>query len=116
MQSIRQVKKQFRHVPTFDERVGKILMEENKDKPDIADVIDRRATEWRMSHEGSKYDDMDILGLREQEEKNAIARLQAEEFRRMAMRQGSDTARQRIAQTQTETATQKNYGNTKRQL
>ena len=52
--------------PSYDELLKETLVED-ENRPSIEDVIDRKATRYRLNQYGSQWDNKDSLGLLNQE-------------------------------------------------
>ena len=60
------LKSQLHLRPSYDELLKEILIED-ENRPSIEDVIDRKATRYRLNQYGSQWDNKDSLGLLNQE-------------------------------------------------
>ena len=59
--------KSYLHLrPSYDELLKETLVED-ENRPSIEDVIDRKATRYRLNQYGSQWDNKDSLGLLNQE-------------------------------------------------
>ena len=65
---IQTLKSELKLRPTYDELIGIITSQGDPNRPSIETVIDRKATLFRNNQFGSQFDNVDFLGLKQQEE------------------------------------------------
>ena len=83
---------QFDRRPTYNEMIEMIEEEELKVKPSIENVIDRKATFFRIDQYGGRFDNPDMIGLQKQEQMRQI-KMMREATMREAMFNDPDRAR-----------------------
>ena len=76
-----QIMSEFQKKPTYNELIQMITDEELKMKPSIEDVIPFKATLYRNNQYGSRFDNNDITGLRQQEELRSLKMAQQQKMR-----------------------------------
>ena len=86
---IKTLKSELRLRPTYDELIGMIEAQGDPNRPPIEQVIDRRATLLRNNQFGSQFDNVDFLGLKQQEEDKVKKELRQTQLRQTAMATGS---------------------------
>ena len=86
---IKTLKSELKLRPTYDEMIGMIESQGDVTRPSIESVIDRRATIFRNNQHGSQFDNVDILGLKKQEEDKVRNELRQTQLRQTAMATGS---------------------------
>ena len=76
--------------PTYDELIRMIESQGDPSRPPpIEEETDRRATLFRSSQIGSRFDNLDFLGLKKQEEDKVKSELRQTQLRQTAMATGS---------------------------
>ena len=86
---IKTLKSELRLRPTYDEMIGMINEQGDENRPSIETVIDRKATLFRNNQFGSRFDNVDFLGLKKQEENKVKEELRQTQLRQTAMATGS---------------------------
>ena len=86
---IKTLKSELTLRPTYDELIGLINQQGDENRRPIENIIDRRATLFRNNQFGSRFDDVDFLGLKKQEEDKVKEELRQTQLRQTAMATGS---------------------------
>ena len=88
---IKTLKSELNLRPTYDEMVGMIEAQGDRNRPSIETVIDRRATIFRNNQFGSQFDNIDFLGLKKQEEDRARENLRQAQLKNAGIEAGTST-------------------------
>ena len=75
--------------PTYDDLIGMINEQGDPNRPSIETVIDRKATIFRNNQFGSQFDNVDFLGLKQQEQDKLKNEMRQNQLRQTAMATGS---------------------------
>ena len=86
---IKRLKSELKLRPTYDEMVGMINEQGDENRPSIETVIDRKATLFRNNQFGSQFDNVDFLGLKQQEENKVKEELRQTQLRQTAIATGT---------------------------
>ena len=86
---IQTLKSELKLRPTYDELIGIITSQGDPNRPSIETVIDRKATLFRNNQFGSQFDNVDFLGLKQQEEDKLRNEMRQHQLRQTAMNTGS---------------------------
>ena len=86
---IKTLKSELKLRPTYDEMVGMINEQGDENRPSIETVIDRKATLFRNNQFGSQFDNVDFLGLKQQEENKVKEELRQTQLRQTAIATGT---------------------------
>ena len=86
---IKTLKSEFKLRPAYDELIGMINEQGDPNRPPIEQVIDRRATLFRNNEFGSNFDNVDVLGLKKQEEDKIKNELRQTQLRQTAVETGT---------------------------
>ena len=76
--------------PTYDEMIGMIEEQDKENRPPI-ETIDRRATLFRNNQFGSQFDNVDVLGLKKQEEDRAKEAVRQAQLRQAGIMAGASS-------------------------
>ena len=82
---IQTLKSELKLRPTYDELIGMISSQGDENRPSIETVIDRKATIFRNNQFGSQFDNVDFLGLKQQEEDKLKHEMRQHQLRQTAM-------------------------------
>ena len=88
---IKTLKSELNLRPTYDEMIGMIEAQGDRNRPSIETVIDRRATIFRNNQFGSQFDNIDFLGLKKQEEDRARENLRQAQLKNAGIEAGTST-------------------------
>ena len=88
---IKTLKSELKLRPTYDEMIGMIESQGDPNRPSIESVIDRRATIFRNNQYGSQFDNVDILGLKKQEEDKVRNELRQAQLKKVGVENGTST-------------------------
>ena len=88
---IKTLKSELKLRPTYDEMIGMIESQGDPNRPSIENVIDRRATIFRNNQYGSQFDNVDILGLKKQEEDKVRNELRQAQLKKVGVENGTST-------------------------
>ena len=77
--------------PTYDEMIGVIEDADKENRPPIEKIIDRRATLFRNNQFGSKFDNIDFLGLKKQEEDRAKEAMRQAQLKQAGVMAGTSS-------------------------
>ena len=83
---IKTLKSELKLRPTYDEMIGMIESQGDVTRPSIESVIDRRATIFRNNQYGSQFDNVDILGLKKQEEDKVRNELRQAQLKKLVLK------------------------------
>ena len=86
---IKTLKSELKLRPTYDELIGMISAQGDENRPSVEDVIDRKATLFRNNQFGSQFDNVDFLGLKQQEQDKLKNEMRQHQLRQTAMGTGS---------------------------
>ena len=86
---IKTLKSELKLRPTYDELIGMITSEGDPNRPSIEDVIDRKATLFRNNQFGSQFDNVDFLGLKQQEQDKLKNEMRQHQLRQTAINTGT---------------------------
>ena len=86
---IQTLKSELKLRPTYDELIGIITSQGDPNRPSKETVIDRKATLFRNNQFGSQFDNVDFLGLKQQEEDKLKNEMRQIQLRNTAVNTGS---------------------------